>query len=61
MHFQDQALNDILSDMDIPEFRRDTSKPENVRWLLRNLASRNRAHEGFMAATAILRRKAKNA
>ena len=31
----------IPEDMDVPLNRRDTSKPENVRWLVRNLPIRN--------------------
>ena len=33
--------------LDIPDMRRDTSKPENRRWLLRNLGVRNSAHTKF--------------
>ena len=33
--------------LDIPDMRRDTSKPENIRWLLRNLGVRNSAHPKF--------------
>tara|TARA_R110002074_G_scaffold215269_1_gene385102 strand:+ start:803 stop:1009 length:207 start_codon:yes stop_codon:yes gene_type:complete len=31
----------LLETMDVPEMRRDVTKPANVRWLLRNLAIRN--------------------
>jgi hypothetical protein len=31
----------LLETMDVPEMRRDLTKPANVRWLLRNLAVRN--------------------
>ena len=31
-------------DMLIPEMRKDVSKPENVRWLLRNISIQNRNH-----------------
>lgn len=31
----------LLETMDVPETRRDVTKPANVRWLLRNLAIRN--------------------
>jgi len=37
----------IPKDMDIPESRRDTTKLENLRWLERNLAIRNRKHADF--------------
>ena len=55
----DEILKDILAEMDLPELRRDFSKPENTRWLLRNLAIRNRGNEGFSAAITILRKKEK--
>ena len=37
----------IPEDMDVPLNRRDTSKPENVRWLVRNLTIRNSKHPSF--------------
>ncbi len=37
----------IPEDMDVPLSRRDTSKPENVRWLVRNLPIRNSKHPSF--------------
>ena len=37
----------IPDDMDVPLTRKDTSKNENVRWLLRNLAIRNSNHPDF--------------
>ena len=37
----------IPDSMDVPLNRRDTSDPVNVRWLLRNLPSRNRQHPQF--------------
>jgi hypothetical protein len=42
-------------DMNIPEIRRDTTKPENVRWLLRNLGIQNQDHPRFEMAIAILK------
>tara|TARA_R110002012_G_C11494254_1_gene596521 strand:- start:170 stop:361 length:192 start_codon:yes stop_codon:yes gene_type:complete len=42
-----KILNGLLDDMDIPQTRRDLSKNENVRWLLRNLAIRNKNHPKF--------------
>ena len=38
---------DLPPDMDIPLMRRDTTKPENVRWLLRNLPIQNKNHPAF--------------
>ena len=37
----------IPEDMEVPLNRRDTSKPENVRWLVRNLPIRNSKHPRF--------------
>lgn len=36
-----QELEDILRECEIPSLRRDITKPENVRWLLRNLGVMN--------------------
>lgn len=44
----------LLRDMDIPQMRRDVSKPENVRWLMRNLHIRNLDHPSVFEALAIL-------
>jgi hypothetical protein len=46
-----EELKDILNKMDIPEFRLDISKKANVRWLMRNLAVRNRSHPDFINTT----------
>ena len=37
----------IPEDMEVPLNRRDTSKPENVRWLVRNLPVQNSEHPSF--------------
>ena len=37
-------INKVPEDMDVPAIRRDLSKMENVRWMLRNLAIRNGEH-----------------
>ena len=37
----------LPDDMDIPLMRRDTSKLDNVRWLVRNLSIRNNQHPDF--------------
>ena len=42
-----EMLNDLekhLSEMDLPEQRRDLTSPSNVRWLVRNLRVRNGKH-----------------
>ena len=36
-----EKLQKLLGDLDLPEMRKDTSKPSNVRWLLRNIGVRN--------------------
>ncbi len=54
--FQENTLIEILADMDLPSLRRDFSKPENVRWLLRNMAIRNRGHKDFSTAFTILKK-----
>ena len=42
-------MTDVLlpNDMDIPESKRDLFDDNNVRWLLRNLAIRNKNHPEF--------------
>ena len=47
-------------DMNIPEIRRDTTKSENVRWLLRNLGIQNQDHPRFEMAIAILKNLTKS-
>ena len=37
----------IPEDMKVPLNRRDTSKAENVRWLVRNLSVKNSEHPSF--------------
>ena len=39
-----RCLQLVPLDMDVPELRRDTSDPANVRWLLRNLPIHNQNH-----------------
>ena len=48
-------LEVLLRQMDIPEFRRDVSKPDNVAWLLRNIQVRNSDNPFLREAQAILR------
>jgi hypothetical protein len=50
-----KRLMTILATMDIPVGRTDLSKPENVRWLLRNLGIRNHKHPGFEEAVRLLK------
>ena len=47
-------------DMNIPKIRRDTTNPENVRWLLRNLGVHNQAHPRFEMVCTILKNLAKS-
>ena len=37
-------ITEVPEDMDVPAIRKDLSKMENVRWMLRNLAIRNGEH-----------------
>ena len=50
----------LPSDMTIPEIMRDTTKPENVRWLLRNLGIQNQDHPNFEMVVLILKKLAKS-
>jgi len=36
-----QTIRVLLEGLNVPEARRDISKPSNVRWLLRNVAINN--------------------
>ena len=47
-------------DMNIPKIRRDTTNPENVRWLLRNLVVQNQDHPRFEMVCTILKNLAKS-
>ena len=38
------ALRTILEMMEVPAMRLDLDKPSNLRWLIRNLAVRNKSH-----------------
>lgn len=42
-----EQINNDLSKMDLPINRRDASRPDTVKWLLHNLASRNSKHQKF--------------
>ena len=45
----------LLETMDVPEMRRDLTKPANVRWLLRNLAVRNGNNTALREVFRLLR------
>jgi hypothetical protein len=47
-------------DMEIPNRRRDTTKPENVRWLLRNLGVQNQDHPRFEIVCTVLKNLTKS-
>ena len=47
------ALGTILAQMDVPEMRK-TITAENLRWLNRNLAIRNKNHPMFKTARTLL-------
>ena len=49
-----EKLEAILLSMDIPELRRRVT-PTNVRWLLRNIRSRNGGHENIELAISLLK------
>jgi hypothetical protein len=50
-------LNILLREMDVPAMRRDISKPENVRWLLRNIRIRNLDNPSIGEAVMLLQRE----
>ena len=43
-------LISMLDEMDVPDMRKDITNGSHVRWLLRNLAIRNRDHPKFKEA-----------
>lgn len=47
-------------DMKIPNRRRDTTKPENVLWLLRNLGIQNQDHPRFEIVCTVLKNLTKS-
>lgn len=52
--FLQDVLKDLISDMDIPAERKNINKPENVRWLRRNLMIKNSDHPDIREAMALL-------
>jgi hypothetical protein len=50
-------LEEILSTMNLPQTRRDTTHYQNVRWLQRNMAIANSHHPDFKEAKELLRRE----
>ena len=56
---QERELEDLrqaLKAMSLPQERLDISKPENVRWLLRNMQIQNRNHPFFEGALQMLKK-----
>ena len=45
----------IPEDMKVPLNRRNTNKPENVRWLVRNLPVQNSEHPSFDEVWRVLK------
>jgi len=45
----------IPEDMKVPLSRRNTNKPENVRWLVRNLPVQNSEHPSFDEVWRVLK------
>ena len=41
---REYALSTLLSQMDIPDMRKDTSKLTNLRWINRNISISNGSH-----------------
>lgn len=52
-------IEKMLETMDVPNFRRNLKKEENIRWLLRNLHIRNGKHPYFQMTIEALARKVK--
>ena len=53
------TLEQILADMDLPEQRRDITRFDNVRWLLRNMHFRNSGHKHYKKAMELLKKMSK--
>jgi len=49
-----ERLHSILIGMDVPNSRLDATKPENLRWLSRNIAINNADHPSFGEAVEII-------
>ena len=49
-----EELKQLLADMDVPPSRLEL-RPEDVRWLSRNLGIRNSAHLNFTRANQLVR------
>lgn len=50
-------IEKMLETMDVPRFRRNLKKEENIQWLLRNLALRNSNHPYFEMTIEALKEK----
>lgn len=48
-------IEEFLTRADVPETRKDLTKPENVKWLVNNLGIRNSGLEGFSDAATTLK------
>ena len=53
--FTTQQLNKLLSLLDIPDMRRDTSNLSNLRWLQRNVNIRNGDADNAAAIHLLIR------
>ena len=49
------ALKTLLRQLDVPAMRTDVANPANLRWLSRNLPSRNSEHAMFNTVMAMIR------
>ena len=50
-----ERLKTLLESMDVPETRRDITKPGNVRWLQRNIAIKNSNNTALREVFRLLR------
>lgn len=50
------VIEEFLSRADVPEMRKDITKPENIKWLVNNLGVRNSDIAGFPEAATELKR-----
>lgn len=51
---EQQRLDNILAKMDLPINRRQSRRPQDIRWLIENLGARNAAHPEFNTARDLL-------
>ena len=52
---RESALRTLLSQLDVPDMRKDTTRIANLRWLNRNLSASNREHPMHDTAKNLLK------